>query len=678
MIERSIQRKAAVVVLFAFLLSLCGPANQRVYGQTEQKKLQIFPLPQRVQYANERFSLEKISSIQVQASAGVPIRFRRHLKDRVQSMGVQSVIYDGELEVQLLNLTHPKDKAVLDSLGLSRASHPSFGQGYLLDMKTLPNKVVIAGDDRRGVWYGLHTFLQVLSRAQKFPSIPRVTIQDHPEIDVRGVHVQGYDKGYGAGNRWTVQDLVHKVPELIDDAARARLTFVRLHFEAGWINEVDQRLGVDLDEIMNELIEYGKEKMVDLMVEVEYSGLPGKSGATQAIDKLYAALEPEGRGASVNEWREPLCPLEDRRYYLQAVRRALSWKPWALDVSFNDHARIECPTSQEVYGTGDITFHGEALADLANEVEVLREEQAPGTRLYFLPRFYGGIHWERHPGVLSSFLSEVPETLTMITTANARHDSLQAMREKYDLEFMSWVNTTSNHAKGMKTWFPVFEFRTGTRVDRTQGLQGQPGSKVIFNLGAPPEPSALSAMMAGAWTWNDYSRKSAAMLEKAAERLYGREAAPLVRKYGELITWPVVRNSIGRNIRDRLKDSKELSADMKRWKDNREQAVQAVEVAEQFAELLPDQEKHSVAIPMLLSAKRIQYDYELALRLGGVLQNGTTENIKRLKQHLSTFRAFMREEYYAVPNDVKNAEVRARGLRQLQDYAMNLIESTKP
>src|SRR5699024_5115028 len=121
---------------------------------------------------------------------------------------------------------------------------------------------------------------------------PRVVIQDHPESAVRGIHVQGYDKGYGVGNRWTVQDLIYKVPRLIDVAAKARITFIRIPFEAGWINKAGQKLGVNIDEIMDRLIAYGKKKMVNLLIEVEYRGWQDdRSQAEQVIEK-YNALNP--------------------------------------------------------------------------------------------------------------------------------------------------------------------------------------------------------------------------------------------------------------------------------------------------------------------------------------------------------------------------------------------------
>jgi hypothetical protein len=71
-----------------------------------------------------------------------------------------------------------------------------------------------------------------------------------PDFSVRMLRQQGYDEGYGAGDRWNAADLEHEIPPLIDTAAKGGFNTLFLNFEAGWINEADRLLGVNLDSIL--------------------------------------------------------------------------------------------------------------------------------------------------------------------------------------------------------------------------------------------------------------------------------------------------------------------------------------------------------------------------------------------------------------------------------------------
>ncbi len=62
---------------------------------------------------------------------------------------------------------------------------PAKSEGYYLSIDG--NKVVIAGNDERGTYYGVQTFLQIASQ----PQVMNVTVTDYPSISERGL-VEGY------------------------------------------------------------------------------------------------------------------------------------------------------------------------------------------------------------------------------------------------------------------------------------------------------------------------------------------------------------------------------------------------------------------------------------------------------------------------------------------------------
>lgn len=68
---------------------------------------------------------------------------------------------------------------------------PSKSEGYYLNVE--PNRVVIAGNDERGTFYGVQTFLQIAAQ----PEVMSVTVTDYPDVADRGV-VEGF-----YGNPWS-------------------------------------------------------------------------------------------------------------------------------------------------------------------------------------------------------------------------------------------------------------------------------------------------------------------------------------------------------------------------------------------------------------------------------------------------------------------------------------------
>ena len=62
---------------------------------------------------------------------------------------------------------------------------PQQSEGYYISIT--PKEVVIAGNDERGTYYGVQTFLQIVSAAK----VMCVTITDYPDVATRGM-VEGF------------------------------------------------------------------------------------------------------------------------------------------------------------------------------------------------------------------------------------------------------------------------------------------------------------------------------------------------------------------------------------------------------------------------------------------------------------------------------------------------------
>ena len=75
---------------------------------------------------------------------------------------------------------------------------PAKAEGYYL--KVEPGKVVIAGNDANGTFYGVQTFLQVAAQ----PEVMQVTVKDWPDMLERGV-VEGF-----YGNNWSQTDRIRQ------------------------------------------------------------------------------------------------------------------------------------------------------------------------------------------------------------------------------------------------------------------------------------------------------------------------------------------------------------------------------------------------------------------------------------------------------------------------------------
>ena len=78
---------------------------------------------------------------------------------------------------------------------------PQKPEGYYLSISE--NKVVIAGNDESGTYYGVQTFLQIASQ----PNVMAVTVTDYPNVPLRGLVEGYYGNPYSEANRMSLFEM---------------------------------------------------------------------------------------------------------------------------------------------------------------------------------------------------------------------------------------------------------------------------------------------------------------------------------------------------------------------------------------------------------------------------------------------------------------------------------------
>ena len=152
---------------FFAVAMLCGMAS---YTATYAQKTDIYPVPQSVQWSEETaFGNDVAYTITGEATADA---------DAVNAFKKNFKTENGTIEVVM---GERGDEAV----AAYESRIPAKAEGYYLEVSA--NKVVIAGNDGSGTYYGVQTFTQMASQ----PNVMCATITDYPSVPQRGL-VEGY------------------------------------------------------------------------------------------------------------------------------------------------------------------------------------------------------------------------------------------------------------------------------------------------------------------------------------------------------------------------------------------------------------------------------------------------------------------------------------------------------
>ena len=155
-------------------------ASAVIPGTTNAQTTNVYPVPQSIQWSgNVAFNNDATYTI---TGAGTADTDAVNLFNRSFSTG------NGTVEVII---GERSDEAVAEYADLI----PQKSEGYYLAIEG--NKVVIAGNDGSGTFYGVQTYRQIASQ----PQVMEVTVTDYPSVPQRGLVEGYYGNPYSKENR---------------------------------------------------------------------------------------------------------------------------------------------------------------------------------------------------------------------------------------------------------------------------------------------------------------------------------------------------------------------------------------------------------------------------------------------------------------------------------------------
>ena len=149
---------------------------------TVAQQVTISPLPQKITWGEKAFDHQTAFQVVGAETADV---------DAVNALSAKYATTGGSIE---LVIGERGDEVIAPY----EASIPSKSEGYFLQVT--PERIVIAGNDAHGTFYGVQSFLQVAAQ----PEVMTVSISDYPDVLERGV-VEGF-----YGNNWSQTDRIRQ------------------------------------------------------------------------------------------------------------------------------------------------------------------------------------------------------------------------------------------------------------------------------------------------------------------------------------------------------------------------------------------------------------------------------------------------------------------------------------
>ena len=170
-----------IPLFFAFFLFICQTSIAQI--------VTISPQPQKIKWGEAK-AFNNNTSFKVKGLKTADTDATALLKKEINIAGKDVTLIIGERG----------DKAVKKYSSLI----PQQSEGYYISIT--PKEVVIAGNDERGTYYGVQTFLQIASAEE----VMCVTITDYPDIKTRGMVEGYYGNPYSEEDRKSIFDFFGK------------------------------------------------------------------------------------------------------------------------------------------------------------------------------------------------------------------------------------------------------------------------------------------------------------------------------------------------------------------------------------------------------------------------------------------------------------------------------------
>lgn len=323
--------KSVLFVLFSFLTA---PA-------IGQSKLAIIPEPVAIKAGKGEFSLPKNVVIQTSAANELNQAIDALKKRLVAATGSKVSVNSGASTISLL--LNAKPDAVIGD------------EGYYLNVS--PTGISIKANKPAGIFYGVQTLLQLFPKEIESAAlvnnvkwtIPSVEITDYPRFGWRGLM-------FDVARHFFTKD---QVKQFIDNMVRYKYNLLHLHLtdDEGWrieikglpkltevgawnvkkegyfgtfsppaANEPRNYGGFYTQEDIKELVQYARERFVDILPEID---VPGHSLA------------------AVVSYPELSCTPEAKNYVVRSGEAIMDWSRGAPPIALVDNTL--CPANEKVY-----------------------------------------------------------------------------------------------------------------------------------------------------------------------------------------------------------------------------------------------------------------------------------------------------------------------------------------
>lgn len=323
--------KSILFVLFSFLTA---PA-------IGQSKLAIIPEPVAIKAGKGEFSLPKNVVIQTSAANELNQAIDALKKRLVAATGSKVSVNSGASTISLL--LNAKPDAVIGD------------EGYYLNVS--PAGISIKANKPAGIFYGVQTLLQLFPKEIESAAlvnnvkwtIPSVEITDYPRFGWRGLM-------FDVARHFFTKD---QVKQFIDNMVRYKYNLLHLHLtdDEGWrieikglpkltevgawnvkkegyfgtfsppaANEPRNYGGFYTQEDIKELVQYARERFVDILPEID---VPGHSLA------------------AVVSYPELSCTPEAKNYVVRSGEAIMDWSRGAPPIALVDNTL--CPANEKVY-----------------------------------------------------------------------------------------------------------------------------------------------------------------------------------------------------------------------------------------------------------------------------------------------------------------------------------------
>ncbi len=234
-------KKTIFTVMIFLLLFIFSGVSQAGDGK-------IFPSPKQVEIKNFKVELNKDWGISVCGNdskvVGIAVYLENTmLQDFGMSLGIHGALDPGAADSFFIGLAgEDKMQKILKEKGISFPQNLG-KEGYLLEV--YPGAVVITANTPAGIFYGVQSFIQLISRDNNGTvRIAAASVRDYPVSGIRGVYIN-------AAN-------LDKLKEQIDYLACLKINFVIIENWA-FFNLKEK----DNSEKLTEIFEYARERFIE-------------------------------------------------------------------------------------------------------------------------------------------------------------------------------------------------------------------------------------------------------------------------------------------------------------------------------------------------------------------------------------------------------------------------------